>query len=52
MGMTLDGTRVLCRSGSAPGLPYVTAAAADEDMLRRLRTALFNALASVSMLPV
>jgi ABC-type phosphate/phosphonate transport system substrate-binding protein len=45
----IDGTRVLCRSGSAPGLPYVTAASADEEMVRRLRTALFNALADPAL---
>ncbi|MEX1206791.1 MAG: PhnD/SsuA/transferrin family substrate-binding protein [Dongiaceae bacterium] len=41
----LAGTRVLCRSGSAPGLPYVTAAGTDDETLRRLRAGLSRALA-------
>jgi ABC-type phosphate/phosphonate transport system substrate-binding protein len=45
----LDGTRVLGRTGSAPALPYVTAGAADEEMVRRLRTALFAALADAAL---
>src|SRR5262249_9918497 len=31
----LAGTRVLCRTASAPSLPYVTRAGADADLLRR-----------------
>ncbi|MBX6320307.1 MAG: PhnD/SsuA/transferrin family substrate-binding protein [Rhodospirillaceae bacterium] len=45
----LDGTRVLCRTPSAPALPYVTAASAGEDTLRRLRTGLFQAFADPSL---
>jgi ABC-type phosphate/phosphonate transport system substrate-binding protein len=41
----LAGTRVLCRTDSAPGLPYVTHGRADEDMLRRLQNGLRAALA-------
>lgn len=41
----LDGTRVLCRTASAPALPYVTRAGADADLLQRLRTGLDRALA-------
>ena len=39
----LAGTRVLCRTASAPGLPYVTRAGADADLLRRLRSGLDHA---------
>jgi ABC-type phosphate/phosphonate transport system substrate-binding protein len=41
----LSGTRVLTRTASAPGLPYVTAAATSPDTLRRLQAGLFRALA-------
>lgn len=41
----LEGTRVLCRTASAPALPYVTRAGADADLLRRLRAGLDRALA-------
>jgi ABC-type phosphate/phosphonate transport system substrate-binding protein len=41
----LAGTRVLCRTASAPGLPYVTRAGADADLLRRLRAGLERAFA-------
>jgi ABC-type phosphate/phosphonate transport system substrate-binding protein len=41
----LAGTRVLCRTASAPGLPYVTRAGADADLLRRLRGGLKHAFA-------
>jgi ABC-type phosphate/phosphonate transport system substrate-binding protein len=40
----LAGTRVLCRTASAPGLPYVTRAGADADLLRRLRSGLERAM--------
>ena len=40
----LAGLRVLDRSAAAPGLPYVTRAAADVELLGRLRAALFAAL--------
>jgi ABC-type phosphate/phosphonate transport system substrate-binding protein len=40
----LAGTRVLCRTASAPGLPYVTGGAADDDRVRRLREGLRAAL--------
>src|SRR5690606_12993076 len=39
----LAGTRVLCHSPAAPGLPYVTAAGADVTLLRRLRAGLRRA---------
>ncbi len=45
----LAGTRVLCRSGSAPGLPYVTAAGAGDETLRRLRAGLSRALADADL---
>jgi ABC-type phosphate/phosphonate transport system substrate-binding protein len=41
----LAGTRVLCRTASAPGLPCVTRAGADADLLRRLRSGLERAFA-------
>ena len=41
----LAGTRVLCRTASAPGLPYVTRAGAAADLLRRLRAGLERAVA-------
>ena len=40
----LVGLRVLARSPAAPGLPYVTRAAADDELVARLRAALFAAL--------
>ena len=40
----LAGLRVLARSPAAPGLPYVTRAAASDDLVARLRAALFAAL--------
>lgn len=40
----LAGLRVLARSPAAPGLPYVTRAAAGDDLVARLRAALFAAL--------
>ncbi len=42
---TLAGTRVLCRTASAPGLPYVTRAGADTDLVQRLRAGLERAFA-------
>ena len=41
----LAGTRVLCRTPSAPGLPYVTREGADDDLLQRLRAGLARAMA-------
>ncbi len=41
----LAGTRIIGATESAPGLPYVTHAAADEDYLRRLRDGLAAAFA-------
>jgi ABC-type phosphate/phosphonate transport system substrate-binding protein len=41
----LVGTRMLCRTASAPGLPYVTRAGAEPDLLRRLRAGLDRAFA-------
>ena len=40
----LTGLRVLVESAPAPGLPYVTAAGADDDLLARLRGGLRQAL--------
>ena len=40
----VDGLRVLATSPMAPGLPYVTRATAADDLLARLRAALFAAL--------
>ena len=41
----LAGTRVLCRTASAPGLPYVTRAGAGADLLQRLRAGVERAFA-------
>ena len=41
----LDGTRELCHSSAAPGLPLVTRAQADADLVKRLQGALRRALA-------
>ena len=41
----LLGTRVLCRTASAPGLPYVTRVGAGAELLRRLRDGLDRAFA-------
>jgi ABC-type phosphate/phosphonate transport system substrate-binding protein len=40
----LAGLRVLARSQAAPGLPYVTRAAASDELVARLRAALFAVL--------
>jgi ABC-type phosphate/phosphonate transport system substrate-binding protein len=48
----LTGTRVLCRTASAPGLPYVTRAGADADLLRRLRGGLERAFADARLAEV
>ncbi len=40
----LESLRVLARSPAAPGLPYVTRAGAGDDLVARLRAALFAAL--------
>jgi ABC-type phosphate/phosphonate transport system substrate-binding protein len=45
----LAGTRVLCRTASAPGLPYVTRAGAGTDLLRRLCAGLERALADAAL---
>jgi len=45
----LAGTRVLCRTAAAPNLPYVTRAAADDDLLARLRGGLGRAIADPSL---
>src|SRR5262245_1551480 len=44
----LAGTRVLCRTASAPSLPYVTRAGADADLVRRLRGGLERAFADAA----
>lgn len=41
----LAGTRVLCRTPSAPGLPYITHGAADDDLVRRLQAGVARAFA-------
>jgi ABC-type phosphate/phosphonate transport system substrate-binding protein len=41
----LAGTRVLCHTASAPGLPYVTGAGAGADLVRSLRSGLERAFA-------
>ena len=38
------GLRILARGPEAPGLPYITAAGASADRLRRLRNAVLNAM--------
>lgn len=45
----LAGTRVLCRTASAPGLPYVTRVGAGADLLRRLRSGLERAFADARL---
>ncbi len=45
----LAGTRVLCETGSAPGLPYVTAAATGDDDLTRLHQGLATACADPAL---
>ena len=45
----LEGLRVLAESAEAPGLPYVTGAAASEDLVARLRDGLFLALADPAL---
>jgi ABC-type phosphate/phosphonate transport system substrate-binding protein len=45
-------TRVIGRTASAPGLPYVTGASASPDLIRRLRAGLFNALADPGLAAV
>lgn len=41
----LDGIKIFARSAAAPGLPYITAAAASDERLERLRAGLFAAFA-------
>jgi ABC-type phosphate/phosphonate transport system substrate-binding protein len=48
----LEGTRVLCRTPSAPGLPYITGGAASHDRLQRLRAGLARALADPALADV
>jgi ABC-type phosphate/phosphonate transport system substrate-binding protein len=45
----LAGTRVLSGSPSAPGLPFVTAGAANDDLVTRLQAGLARALADPSL---
>ncbi len=49
---TLSCTRVLCRTASAPGLPNITRASADADLLRRLRAGLERAFADAALAEV
>ncbi len=39
----LEGTRSLCYSARAPGIPFVTRAGSSEDLIRKLRCALLEA---------
>ena len=48
----LQGTRILERTASAPGLPYVTGSGLDPDRLDRLRTAVQRAFADPQLLGV
>jgi ABC-type phosphate/phosphonate transport system substrate-binding protein len=41
----VSATRIIGRTASAPGLPYVAGIGASSDLVRRLRAGLFNALA-------
>jgi ABC-type phosphate/phosphonate transport system substrate-binding protein len=41
----LEGTRILTRTAAAPGLPYITRADADDELLRRLRDGLIDVFA-------
>jgi ABC-type phosphate/phosphonate transport system substrate-binding protein len=45
----LAGVRVLCRTASAPGLPYVTRADAGAELLERLRAGLDRALVDADL---
>ncbi len=45
----LAGTRILCQSPAAPGLPYVTAMATPPETVERLRAGLMEALADPSL---
>ncbi|MDE0407855.1 MAG: PhnD/SsuA/transferrin family substrate-binding protein [Alphaproteobacteria bacterium] len=49
LGGELRGTRILATSPTAPGLPYVTAAATPDDEVRKLRDGLFAALADPTL---
>ena len=49
LGGELRGTRILATSPPAPGLPYVTAAAASDEEIRKLRDGLFAALADPAL---
>jgi hypothetical protein len=45
----LAGTRILCRSEAAPGLPLITAGAADDRLVERLRAGLRAAMADPTL---
>ena len=49
LGGELHGSRILATSATAPGLPYVTAAAASDEDVLRLREGLFAALADPAL---
>ena len=46
---TLAGTRVLAESPSAPGLPFITAGGAGDDLVERLQAGLARALADPAL---
>ena len=45
----LAGTRILCRSASAPAIPFVTRIDRDEDITRRLQGAILTVLADPAL---
>jgi len=48
----IAATRIIGRTGEAPGLPYVTRAPADSDLMLRLRAGLLRAFADPLLRPV
>ena len=45
----LNAVRILCRTESAPNLPFITARSADPELLKRLREALHSAMADPAL---
>ncbi len=45
----VKAVRVLCRTGSAPNLPFITAVSASPDLVRRLREGLRSAMADPAL---